>query len=138
MRNDIGEAYRRVMAKAWLPSKAEDAKLKELTAARAKSYCKATLKMWTEGRRVFNPEDYQFLEAKGNHFHTWNWNIVLNNWYDLNHNWSHWCFMKYGPMKVGLRGREHHCDRHLEWERDGALWICRRQLEIKEKLEEAN
>ena len=138
MRNDIGEAYRRVMAKAWLPSKAEAAKLKERTAARAKSYCKATLKMWTEGRRVFNPADYQFLEAKGNHFHTWNWNIVLSNWYDLNHNWSHWCFMKYGPMKLGLRGREHHCSRHLEWERAGALWICRRQLEIKPKLEEAS
>ena len=137
MRNDIGEAYRRVITKAWLPSKEPDVKLKELTEGRARSYCKATLKMWTEGRKTFDPADYEILDAKGNHFRTWNWNIVLSNWYDLNHDWSHWCFMKYGPQKRGLRGREHHCSHHLEWERAGALWICRRQLESDFKLDDA-
>ena len=135
MRQDIGEAYRRVMRKAWQPSKEQGVKLKPLTAGRARAYCKATLKLWTDGRVTFNPKAYEIIEATGNHYRTWNSTIALSNWEDLNHEWSHWCFMRYGPIRRKVNGLNHHCAHHLEWERSGALWICRRQLESDFRLQ---
>ena len=134
MRQDIKEAYTRVMGKAWEPSKRQDVKLKELTEARARSYCKATLKMWTDGRIKFNPKAYEIIQATGNRYRTWDRTIALSNWVDLNHEWSHWCFMRFGSIERNVRGLNHHCAHHLEWERSGALWICRRQLEPDFKL----
>ncbi len=130
MRKDIQEAYERVMEKHWKPSKNPDMVFKALTKQSATMYCKAMLKKWSG--KTFSVSDYSFVEdfKEGSYAQrrTGNGTIALTNWYDLNHEFSHWCFYLHGSISGNGRGGEHHCDRHLEWEYTGADWICKKML----------
>lgn len=145
MRADIGEAYVRVMRKAWLPSnrtKLDDQgrRLRPLTEYTASMYIRAMMREWRKlGYEL--PVAAELLESlefvtayQGKHAQrrTYRNTIALTNWEDLNHEFSHWMFWKYAnATRRSGNGQHHHCDRHLEWERTGAEWICRRMIEPK-------
>ena len=146
MRNDIGEAYRRVMRKAWLPANGntlrdQGSRLRPLTQHTASMYIKAMIREWSKlGYNLPKAERYlptlEFVEIERQWFHytrrSWRNSIVLFNWHDLNHEWSHWMFYRYsGKVRRKANGLQHHCDRHLEWERTGAEWICKRMIQPK-------
>ena len=143
MRRDIGEAYRRVMRKAWLSGsgntlKARGQRLRPLTKHTASMYIRAMMREWVKlGYEL--PDSKPFIsglefvpayEGKWAQRRTYRNTIALTNWYDLNHEFSHWMFWRYASAtRRPGNGQHHHCDRHLEWERTGAEWICRRMIE---------
>lgn len=150
-RNGIGEAYTRVMRKAWRPGNGSELKrrgqqFRPLTEQTASMYVRAMFREWAKlGYRLPKAADYlktvDFVPAYQGRWaqrRSFNQQIALTNWYDLNHELSHWVFWKYSraTRRTG-NGQQHHCDRHLEWERTGAEWICRRMIEDKPfRLEE--
>lgn len=150
MRADIGEAYRRVMSKAWTPFRelnGERERVRPLTEHTAKMYIKAVIREWRKlGYQL--PDANRYIEGVefvqpyksiwGGKRRSFRDTIVLGNWHDMNHEFSHWLFWKYSrATRRSGNGQHHHCDRHLEWERTGAEWICRRMIEAKPfKLEE--
>ena len=133
MRKDIQEAYERVMTKHWQPARNQDMVFKALTQQTATRYCKVMSKKWRGN--AFSASSYKFVkgfkEGRYAQRRTGNWTIALTNWEDLNHEFSHWWFYLYGGIRLNDRGREHHCDRHLEWEYTGADWICKHMLTNK-------
>ena len=151
MRNDIGEAYRRVMRKAWLPAdrtmlQEQGSRLRPLTQHTASMYIRAMMREWgklgyqlPQANDVIARSDFvPAYQGRYNKRRSFRDTIVLGNWHDLNHEFAHWMFWKYSraTRRTG-NGQHHHCDRHLEWERTGAEWICRRMIEPKPfKLEE--
>ena len=134
MRRDIEEAYVRVMRKHWAPAVAEGVVLRELTPHTASMYIKAVVKKWT-GKKINPAQLFDFVEdfkTGYNRRRTWRGTIVLSNWHDLNHEFSHYWFWRSGYTRRNAGGNySHHCDRHLEWEYTGADWICRRMLQPK-------
>ena len=145
MRRDIGEAYRRVMRKAWLNGSGNTLRergqqLRPLTKHTASMYVRAMLREWAKlGYQLPSAASYlkqlEFVPAYSGRYNkrrSLHGTIALTNWYDLNHEFSHWVFWKYSAAtRRDGNGQHHHCDRHLEWERTGAEWICRRMIEDK-------
>lgn len=150
MRRDIGEAYRRVMSKAWTPFRELDRereRVRPLTEHTAKMYIKAVIREWRKlGYQLPDASRYlegvefvqQYKSIWGGKRRSFRDTIVLGNWQDMNHEFSHWLFWRYArATRRSGNGQHHHCDRHLEWERTGAEWICRRMIEAKPfKLEQ--
>jgi len=145
MRQDIGEAYQRVMRKAWRNGnrntlEKRGQQLRPLTEYTASMYIRAMIREWKKlGYEL--PDSAQFLSTlefvtayQGKHAQrrTYRNSIALTKWHDLNHEFSHWMFWKYSrATRRSGNGQHHHCDRHLEWERTGAEWICRRMIQDK-------
>ena len=137
MRADIGEAYRRVMRKAWLNGNGNTLKkrgqqLRPLSKHTASMYIRAMIREWgklgyqlPDAKRYLNSIDFvEDYEGKWAQRRSWGATIALTNWYDLNHEFSHWMFWRYAnATKRSGKGQHHHCARHLEWERTGAEWI---------------
>lgn len=145
MRNDIGEAYVRVMRKSWDPASKKnlsdrDLQFRSLTEHTATMYIKAMIREWTKlGYQMPDAKQYlkgvKFVEAYQGKYaqrRSKAYTIALTNWYDLNHELSHQMFWRFSnATRRSGRIRHHHCDRHLEWERTGAEWICRRMIQDK-------
>ena len=144
MRRDIGEAYGRVMGKAWKPFRKLDRErfqVRPLSQHTASMYIRAMIREWRKlGYTLPDADRYlrsvEFAQPYksnwGGQRRSWRNTIVLSNWHDMNHEFSHWMFWRYSEAtRRSGNGQHHHCDRHLEWERTGAEWICRRMIQDK-------
>lgn len=144
MRQDIGEAYRRVMGKAWTPFRKLDRErfqVRPLSQHTASMYIRAMMREWRKLGYTLPDADRHLQSVEFVQPYKSNWGvqrrsfrgaIVLSNWHDLNHEFSHWMFWRYSrATRRSGNGQHHHCDRHLEWERTGAEWICRRMIQDK-------
>ena len=145
MRADIGEAYRRVMRKAWLPANGNTLNdqgrgLRPLTQHTASMYIRAMMREWrklgtTCPLQPSCSSRFEFVPAyqgKWAQRRTRRNTIALTNWYALNHELSHWMFWRYAnATRRSGNGQHHHCDRHLSGSEPERSVICGRMIEPK-------